>query len=108
MSAPACNIRFVENETQTEVQVESVFSWFDEHERIHIVTYPTGRRYAMRDEDLNLHFTIVTPQEVVIRAWGNMGDDRPTPKQVALEQAQESAKQVDMMREFALGPGEAG
>jgi hypothetical protein len=83
-----------ENETGLEVEVETVFSWFEESARLHVVTYPTGRRYGIDPESLALHFTIVTPQEIEFRAWGNMGDDRPTLKQRALElEAQEQASE---------------
>lgn len=84
----ASSSRFTENETGLEVEVETVFSWFAENERLQIVTYPTGRRYGLTDRELQLHFTLVTPQEVFFCAWGNMGDDRPTPLQTALESLQ--------------------
>jgi len=79
--------RFTENETGLEVDVETVFSWTGENDRVSIVTYPTGRRYFIPAADLAMHFSIVTPQEIFITGYGGRGDDRPTAKQ------QELAKQ---------------
>lgn len=80
--APAA--KYIENETQLEVAVEAVFAWapFDQH---FIVTYPTGRRYALPVSVFVRHFTIVVPQEVFMEAYGALGDDRPTQKQAELD-----------------------
>lgn len=71
--------RFTENETGLEVSVETVFAW-EPHPLTCIVTYPSGRKYSLPDSELSKHFTIVTPQEIFMHAYGGL-DDRPTPKQ---------------------------
>jgi hypothetical protein len=81
--------RFIENETGLEVDIETVFCWHDEEARQSIVTYPEahpgqpGRRFAISQADLTLHFTIVTPQEIFISGYGGHFD-RPTKKQKEL------------------------
>lgn len=77
------NVRFVENETGTEVSVETVFGWHP-HPKTSIVTYPNGRKYALTDTELNKHFTIATPQNVRFKAFG-VGE-RPTEKQRELQE----------------------
>lgn len=76
--------RWTENQTGIEVSVETVFCWKDENNRHSVVTYPTGRRFLVPVDELNLHFSIVTPQEVFIRGFGGVGDDRPTKQQADL------------------------
>ena len=71
--------RFIENETGTEVLVETVFAW-EPHPLQCVVTYPSGRRYALPETELRRHFSIVTPQEVFVTAYGGI-DDRPTKEQ---------------------------
>jgi hypothetical protein len=71
--------RFIETETGTEVMVETVFAW-EPHPMQCIVQYPSGRRYALPESELNKHFTIVTPQEIFMEAYGGV-HDRPTAKQ---------------------------
>lgn len=71
--------RFTENETGTVVSVETVFAW-EPHPLTCVVTYPSGRKYSIPELELRKHFSIVTPQEVFITAFGGV-DDRPTPKQ---------------------------
>lgn len=71
--------RFTENETGLEVSVETVFAW-EPHPLTCIVTYPSGRKYSLPDSELSKHFTIVTPQEIFMNAYGGV-DDRPTSKQ---------------------------
>lgn len=78
------NARFTENETGTEVRVDGAFSWASEEQRTMIVTYPSGRRYAVQPREFGLHFSIVTPQEVFMDAYGGV-DDRPTAKQREIE-----------------------
>ena len=71
--------RFTENETGTEVSVETVFPW-EPHPLTCVVTYPSGRKYTLPESELGKFFTIVSPQEVFIAAFVGV-DDRPTPKQ---------------------------
>jgi hypothetical protein len=71
--------KFTENETGIVVDVETVFRW-EPHALTCVITYPSGRKYALPESELNKHFSIVTPQEVFMRAFGGV-DDRPTPKQ---------------------------
>lgn len=71
-------IRFIENDTGTEVSVETVFAW-GPLPMMSIVAYPSGRKYAVTQSVLHKHFSIVTPQEVFIQAYGV--DDRPTKRQ---------------------------
>lgn len=75
--------QYIENETGTEVTVESFYGW-GRHQGSVSVRYPSGRKYALSWELLQKHFTIVSPQEVFIDAFGAI-DDRPTPKQEAIE-----------------------
>lgn len=70
--------RFTENETGIEVSVETVFAWVPFPMQC-IVTYPSGRKYALPETELRKHFAIVTPQEVFVKAFGL--DDRPTEQQ---------------------------
>lgn len=83
MSQPANVVRFTENATGAEVLVETTFVWGDEDARQSFVTLPSGRKYALTAAQLNRHFTIVTPQEVFITAFGI--DDRPLPAQARLD-----------------------
>ncbi|HKZ83792.1 MAG TPA: hypothetical protein VJ793_09060 [Anaerolineae bacterium] len=75
--------RFIENETGAEVSVESAFGWPPLGHAVMLVTYASGRRYAVAEREFALHFTIVSPQEVFFRAFGV--DDRPTVTQKALQ-----------------------
>jgi hypothetical protein len=72
-------IRFTEHETGTEVLVVFPFAW-DPFPQQAVVTYPSGRTYTLPEEHLRKHFTIVSPQEVFIDAYGGI-DERPTPTQ---------------------------
>lgn len=81
MSQP---IRFTENETGQEVLVSTTFVWGDEGARQSTVLYPSGRAYALTDAQLALHFTIVSPQEIFVSAFGGV-DSRPTKFQKHLE-----------------------
>lgn len=82
-------VRFTENETGLDVEVETVFCWHHEEARQSIVTYPAaihgqpGRRFAISQEELARHFTIVSPQEIFITGYGGHFD-RPTKKQKEL------------------------
>lgn len=76
--------RYIENETGQEVSVVAEAAAWPPHEQHVVVRYPTGRAYCMTWKTLNLHFTIVTPQEVFINAFGAI-DDRPTQKQLELQ-----------------------
>lgn len=71
--------RFIENETGIEVSVETVFAW-EPHPLVNIITYPSGRRYSLPDSEMSKHFTIVSPQQILVKGYGNV-DERPTPKQ---------------------------
>lgn len=75
--------RYIENETGTEVLVEDFHPW-EPHERYVAVRYPSGRSYALPWATLWKHFTIVSPQEVFVTAFGGI-DDRPTAKQRELQ-----------------------
>jgi len=77
-------ILFTENETGERVSVTSIFVWGDENKRMHVARYASGRAFLVDDSVLNLHFTIVSPQEVVLMAFGH--GDRPTAKQREAEQ----------------------
>jgi hypothetical protein len=76
-------LRFTENETGMHVLVSTYFVWGDEGMRLHAVQYPSGRTFVVNDALLALHFTIESPQEVFITAFG--GDDRPLAAQRARE-----------------------
>ena len=76
--------RFTENETGIEVSVEGVFGWPPLCHAVMIVTYPSGRRFAVPERAFALHFSIVTPQEVFISAFGGV-DERPTAQQRAAQ-----------------------
>jgi len=88
---PATKTRWVENETLTEVTVHTPAMWGGLRPQMHVVVYPetafgiASRSYALTEELLNFHFTICTPQEVVLTAHGADGTDRPTPKQEQAE-----------------------
>lgn len=77
--------KFLENETLLQVTVHTPVMWTGLRPQMHVVSYPNGRTYAMTEELLNLHFTIVSPQEIVITAHGADGTDRPTQKQMEAE-----------------------
>lgn len=62
-----------------------MFVWGNEAERLHAVKYPSGRVFVINDHLRALHFTIVTPQELLITAFGV--DDRPLRSQLLKEQA---------------------
>lgn len=78
------NARFTENETGTPVYVDSVFGWKPLGHAVMVVTYPTGLRYALSEREFALHFTIVSPQEISLQAFGL--DERPTLKQRELQE----------------------
>ena len=78
--------RFIETETGTEVLVDGVFGWAPLDHAVMVVTYPSGRRFAVAEREFARHFTIVTPQEIFFEAYG-IGD-RPTPKQRALQETE--------------------
>jgi hypothetical protein len=71
--------RFTENETGIEVLVSTPFAWGD-YEKVSLITYPSGRTYAMPDRELSKLFTMVIPQEVFLEAYGGV-DERPTKQQ---------------------------
>lgn len=77
--------KFIENETLLQVTVHTPVMWAGLQPQMHVVLYPSGRTFAVTEELLNLHFTIVRPQEVVITAHGADGTDRPTSKQLDVE-----------------------
>lgn len=76
--------RFIENETQTEVSVDSAYGWAPLG-IVMIVTYPTGHRYAVRNEDFVKHFTVVSPQEIFVTG-STEHIARPTDKQQELQE----------------------
>lgn len=71
--------KFTENETGTIVSVEFPFAW-EPFPQQAVVTFPSGRKYALPEVELRKHFTVVTPQEVFMKAFGGV-DDRPTENQ---------------------------
>ncbi len=77
--------RFIENETLLQVTVHTPVMWGDLKPQMHVVSYPNGRTYALSEDLLNLHFTIVTPQEISLTAHGADGTDRPTRNQLEVE-----------------------
>jgi hypothetical protein len=76
--------RFIENETQEPVTVDCVFTWGSE-ERCCVVTYSSGKRYALPEPVFSRHFSIVSPQEIFITAIGGI-HDRPTKEQAKAEE----------------------
>lgn len=78
--------RFTERETGIVVSVETVFPW-EPYPRTSIITYPSGRKYAMPSDELGKFFDVIAPQEIFISAFGGV-DDRPTPQQSALTSVQ--------------------
>lgn len=88
--------RFIENETLLQVTVHTPVMWGGMRPQMHVVSYPNGRTYAVTEDLLNLHFTIVTPQEVMLTAHGADGTDRPTGKQVEVERGDRLAAQFDV------------
>lgn len=94
--------KFLERETGVVVDVETVFAW-DPYPKINVVTFPSGKRYGISDDEMHLYFEIVTPQEVVIaKAFGAI-DERPTAKQrKAYEAANARAASVAESQEICL------
>jgi len=78
----ANQVRFTENETGAEVVIEAFHTW-EPYEKLASITYPSGRRYAMPERELGRYFTIVSPQDISITAFGGL-DDRPTQRQADL------------------------
>lgn len=75
--------RFTERETGVEVSVETVFAW-KPYPQTSVITYPSGRKFAMPSDDLGKHFDIVSPQEIFMTAYGGV-DERPTKKQAEVQ-----------------------
>lgn len=75
-------VRYTEIETGVEVVVVAHGKW-EPHPVYVTITYPSGRMYAMPDSEVSKYFTIVSPQEIFINAFGG-ADDRPTSNQAKL------------------------
>ena len=88
--------RFIENETLIQVTVHTPVMWAGLRPQMHVVSYPNGRTYAVTEDLLNLHFTIVTPQEIALTAHGADGTDRPTSKQTEYERGDRYVPKVDV------------
>lgn len=87
---------FIENETLLRVTVHTPVMWEGLYPpQMHVVSYPNGRTYAVTEELLNLHFTIVRPQTIALTAHGSDGTDRPTPKQRQVERGDRIEGVVD-------------
>lgn len=97
--------RFVENESLLQVTVHTPVMWAGLRPQMHVVSYPNGRTYALTEDLLNLHFTIVTPQEIVVAAHGADGTERPTAKQIQTERGDRLSPHLtdvnDLLREGA-------
>ncbi len=82
-------VRFTENETGIEVDVE-VFETWGPLNRLASVAYPAAipggprRKYGLPEAEIAKYFTIVSPQEVFLTAFGGVYD-RPTKKQSELK-----------------------
>lgn len=101
----ATQTKFLENESLLQVTVHTPVMWAGLRPQMHVVLYPNGRSYALTEELLNLHFTIMRPQEVVITAHGADGTDRPTQKQMEIESgARFSPRLVDKLEEILAEP----
>lgn len=74
--------RFTENETGVEVVIVPYGRW-DPYPVYVSITYPSGRKFAMPDDEVAKYFTIVSPQNIMLDAFGGV-DDRPTPNQKKL------------------------
>ncbi len=77
--------------------------WAGLRPQMHVVSYPNGRTYALTEDLLSLHFTIVTPQEISLTAHGADGTDRPTQKQCETERGDRLSPKVDV-EEMAHNP----
>ena len=71
-------VSYTERETGERVSVDSVFGW--DAPPCVIVTFSSGKRYALDYAKFERHFEIVSPQEVFMKAFGGV-HDRPTAKQ---------------------------
>lgn len=89
--------KFVENETLLQVTVHTPVMWSGLRPQMHVVSYPNGRTFAVTEDLLNLHFTIVRPQEIVLTAHGADGTDRPTRKQMEAERGDRLVPKVDVL-----------
>jgi hypothetical protein len=88
--------KFIENETLLQVTVHTPVMWAGLRPQMHVILYPNGRTYALTEELLNAHFTIVSPQEIVVTAHGADGTDRPTQKQVEIERGDRVASSLNV------------
>ena len=88
--------KFIENETLIQVNVHTPVMWNGLRPQMHVVSYPNGRTFALTEDLLNLHFTIVTPQEVVLTAHGGDGTERPTFKQLQTERGDRLTSTIDL------------
>lgn len=81
--------RFTENETGVEVGITFFEAW-GSLPRLASVTYPAAvpggpqRTYGVTEAEIAAHFTVVTPQEIFMAAFGGIYD-RPTPDQAKLD-----------------------
>ena len=72
--------RYIENETQIEVDVTGLRAW-DGEPQVDTITYPDGTQYTMRHELTMALFTIVTPQTIQWTGLCTAAYDRPLPAQ---------------------------
>lgn len=80
--------KFTENETGVVCDVQSVFQW-EGCPMMVVVTYPVhGKQYGLTVDVFQLHFTMVSPQELQARAFGAV-DERPTQQQLELQKKEE-------------------
>lgn len=86
------NVKYIENETQLPVLVSSSYGW-PPLGVIMCVTYATGHRYAVRQEEFEKHFTVVQPQEIFV-SGNNMFDGRPTAQQLGLQKGDAPCPEV--------------
>jgi len=82
---------FTENETGIEVVVTTLFPW-EPYPQQCAVRFPSGRTYCLPASDLLRHFSIKTPQEVVITGAYGAVDERPTADQRTVHALAEAAK----------------
>lgn len=102
----ATKTRFIENETLLQVTVHTPVMWSGLRPQMHVVSYPNGRSYALTEDLLNLHFTIVSPQTVELTAHGSDGTERPTPKQAEAERGDRYVPKVDVQDLLRFPPVE--
>lgn len=87
---PAPRTRYTENATGLEVELDAHYQWGVHPPDFFVIHYPDGRSFITPRAVIDRHFTIVSPQNVLLKSFG--GDiNRPNRKQRELD-AQFDAK----------------